>query len=415
MAEIRKLKCGLRLALDRIDYVQSVTAGIWVKAGCVDEYDTHSGISHFIEHMMFKGTSSRSSRQIAVDTDALGAQTNAFTAKEYTCYYAKSLSSNLEKVCDILLDMITDSQFDPVEMEREKKVVMEEMKMVEDTPEDLVQDMIYEELFKGEPLSNSILGTPESLSDITHDDIVRYIKREYVLDHIVVSVSGNFDEERVCALFEERLSCFASSRNGRTLDSVIYVPSFRTRVKDIEQSHLVLGTRTMEYGHKDIYVMSLLNNIFGGSMSSRLFQNIREEKGLAYTVYSTSAYHDSTGFFTIIAGVAHDKVEETVEAVRYELEKLAAEGVTDEELAISKEQIKSSLIFGLENTSNRMVTNGKRVLLRNELKSAEEAIKEVDRVTQDDIARMIKLITDASLYSGALVSRRDVDLSALMS
>lgn len=414
MAEIRKLKCGLRLALDRIDYVQSVTAGIWVKAGCVDEDESCSGISHFIEHMMFKGTSTRSSKQIAIDTDALGAQTNAFTSKEYTCYYAKSLSSNLEKVCDILLDMITDSQFDPVEMEREKRVVMEEMKMVEDTPEDLVQDMIYEELFKGEALSNSILGTPERLERITHDDIVAYIGKEYVLDHIVVSVSGNFDEDRVCALFEDRLSCFAAAKPEKERGGVIYVPSFRTRVKDIEQSHLILSTRTLEYSHEDTYALSLLNNIFGGSMSSRLFQNIREEKGLAYTVYSLNAYHDNTGFFAIAAGVAHEKLEETVEAVRYELERLAEKGVTDEELEISKEQIKSSYIFGLENTSNRMVSNGKRVLLRNRIVTAEEAIRAVDAVTQDDIARMIRLITDNTSYSGALVSRRDLDLAPFM-
>ena len=172
MLKIRRLNCGLRMVLDHIPEMQSVTAGIWVNAGCVDETPENSGISHFIEHMMFKGTNTRSAREIASELDALGAQSNAFTAKENTCYYIKSLSSNLDKACDILIDMITDSVFDPVEMEKEKQVVKEEMKMVEDTPDDDVQDMLYEQLFKGEELSRSILGKPETLDAITHDDIV---------------------------------------------------------------------------------------------------------------------------------------------------------------------------------------------------------------------------------------------------
>lgn len=178
MSEIRKLNCGLRVVMEQIPYVQSVTTGIWVKAGCVDEDDSCRGISHFIEHMMFKGTGKRTARQIASDADALGAQMNAFTSKESTCYYIKSLTSNVDKACEILIDMMTDSLFDPAEMAKEKQVVKEEIKMVEDTPEDDVQDMLYEVLFRGDPLSASILGTPQSLDGITHDDIKNYIARE---------------------------------------------------------------------------------------------------------------------------------------------------------------------------------------------------------------------------------------------
>lgn len=414
MSKIRTLNCGLRLVLDEIPFIQSVTAGIWVKAGCVNEEKTYSGISHFIEHMMFKGTEKRTAKQIATDTDALGAQMNAFTSKEYTCYYVRSLSSNLDRVCEILLDMVTDSRFDPDEMDREKKVVMEEMKMVQDTPEDLVHDILYEELFKGEPLAKSILGNPESLRPITHDDIVNYIGREYTLDNIVVSVSGNFDEEQVFALFEEKLSCFAGSKPALTDDGTGYVPSFRTKVKDIEQSHLAIGTRTFEFAHADSYALTLLSNIFGGTMSSRLFQNIREEKGLAYTVYSSIAAHDNRGFFSISAGIAHDKVEDTVHAIREELDRLASGGVTAEELQIAKEQVKGSLIFGLENTSSRMVSNGKRALLRNCVQSQEEALAAVDAVTEEDINRMIRKVSDISSYSGALISRRDLALEDIL-
>ncbi len=414
MSEIRTLKCGLRVVLEQIPYVQSVTAGVWVKAGCADEKSSEKGISHFIEHMMFKGTAKRSARQIASDADALGAQMNAFTSKESTCYYIKSLTSNVDKACEIIIDMLTGSLFDPAEMAKEKQVVKEEIKMVEDTPEDDVQDMLYEELFRGEPLSKSILGTPESLDAITHDDIVNYIAREYTLDHIIVSVAGNFDADEICQQFEHSLSCMTPSKAEKEYESSIYVPSFRTKVKDIEQSHICLGTRALRFGHDDVYALTILNNIMGGSMSSRLFQNIREEKGMAYTVYSYTAAYSRDGLYAISAGVAHDKIEDTVYAIREELEKLAAGGVTDDELRISKEQTKGSYIFSLENTGSRMVSNGKYAVNCNAVRSPEDVIRTIDSVTQDDIRRMAALITDIGTYSGTLVSKRDVDLAALM-
>jgi predicted Zn-dependent peptidase len=414
MTEIRKLKCGLRMVLEEIPYVESVTAGIWVKAGCVDEDDTCRGISHFIEHMMFKGTGTRTARQIASDIDALGAQINAFTSKESTCYYVRSLSSNLSQTCGILIDILTDSQFSPEEMKKEKQVVKEEIKMVEDSPEDDVQDLLYEVLFKGEPLSGSILGTPESLDSFTHDDLKNYIAKEYSLDNIVVSVAGNFNADEVCAQFEHRLSCMTAVKPERKAESMIYVPSFTGKVKDIEQSHICLGTKALKFDDNDSYVLSILNNIMGGSMSSRLFQNIREEKGMAYTVYSYTASHDKDGFYAISAGVAHDKIEDTVHAVCEELDRLASEGVTEKELEISKQQMKGGLIFSLENTSNRMVLNGKYALFRNRVRTAEEAISAIDSITMDDIMRVAGMITDTSKYSGAIISRRDVDLASLM-
>lgn len=414
MIEIRKLNCGLRMVLEKIPYVESVTTGIWVKAGCVDEDDTCRGISHFIEHMMFKGTGARSARQIASDIDALGAQINAFTSKESTCYYVRSLSSNLDKTCDILIDMMTDSKFDPEEMKKEKQVVKEEIKMVEDTPDDDAQDMLYEVLFKGEPLSGSILGTPESLDRFTHDDLKNYIAREYSLDHIVVSVAGNFDEDAVCAQFENKLSCMTAAKKEKIVNPQIYVPSFKGKIKDIEQSHICLGTRALKFDDSDAYALNILNNIMGGSMSSRLFQNIREEKGMAYTVYSYTGSHDKDGFYAISAGVAHDKIEDTVHAICDELESLAAKGITDEELEISKQQTKGGLIFSLENTSNRMVLNGKYALFRDRVRTAEEAIAAIDAVSMDDIARVAAKITDISKYSGTVISRRDIDLAGLL-
>ena len=414
MLKIRKLNCGLRMVLDYIPEMQSVTVGMWVNAGCVDETPENSGISHFIEHMMFKGTKKRSAREIASELDALGAQSNAFTAKENTCYYIKSLSSNLDKACDVLIDMMTESVFDPVEMEKEKQVVKEEMKMVEDAPDDDVQDMLYEQLFKGEELSHSILGKPETLDAITHDDIVDYIASEYALDQIVVSVAGNFDEEKVCEQFENRLLCMSKIKNKRNHIITDYKPSFRTKVKDIEQSHICLGTRTMKFGDKDAYALSILNNIMGGSMSSRLFQNIREEKGLAYSVYSYISFNDLTGFYGINAGISHDNIEATLEAIKEELVMLKESGVTADEMETSRTQIKANYIFSLENTGSRMVSNGRRVLLRNNVKTPQDIIYEIDAVTMDDVSRVAALITDISTYSGTLIGRRDLEISELL-
>ncbi len=414
MLKIRKLNCGLRMVLDYIPEMQSVTVGMWVNAGCVDETPENSGISHFIEHMMFKGTKKRSAREIASELDALGAQSNAFTAKENTCYYIKSLSSNLDKACDVLIDMMTESVFDPVEMEKEKQVVKEEMKMVEDAPDDDVQDMLYEQLFKGEELSHSILGKPETLDAITHDDIVDYIASEYALDQIVVSVAGNFDEEKVCEQFENRLLCMSKIKNKRNHIITDYKPSFRTKVKDIEQSHICLGTRTMKFGDKDAYALSILNNIMGGSMSSRLFQNIREEKGLAYSVYSYISFNDLTGFYGINAGISHDNIEATLEAIKEELVMLKESGVTADEMETSRTQIKANYIFSLENTGSRMVSNGRRVLLRNNVKTPQDIISEIDAVTMDDVSRVAALITDISTYSGTLIGRRDLEISELL-
>ena len=277
-----------------------------------------------------------------------------------------------------------------------------------------VQDMLYEELFKGGPLSKSILGTPESLDAITHDDIKNYIAREYTLDNIVVSVAGNFDADQICQQFEHSLSCMTASKEDKNHESAIYIPSFRTKIKDIEQSHICLGTRALKFGDEDVYALTILNNIMGGSMSSRLFQNIREEKGMAYTVYSYTASYSQEGLYAISAGVAHDKIEDTVYAIREELEKLTAGGVTDDELRISKEQTKGSYIFSLENTGSRMVSNGKYAINCNIVRNPEDVIRQIDAVDHDDIRRMAGLITDVGTYSGTLVSKRDVDLASLM-
>ena len=410
MIKIEKLNCGTTLIMEKTDYVQSAALGIWVKAGARDETDDVSGVSHFIEHMMFKGTDKRTAREIASDVDKIGGMFNAFTGKEATCYYIKTLSSNIYQGAEILLDMLTGSMFDPEEMEKERKVIYEEIKMVKDSPDDDVYDTISELVASGNPLGRNILGTPESLAGIDRNKLVGYLNDKYARDSIVIAVAGNFDENRIKELFEERLNSLKAEKVIRTADIQPYKQSFDVKVRDIEQTHICLATPAVSLDDKRYYAFVLMNSILGGSMSSRLFQNIREEKGLAYSVCSMNSFSSDWGFFSIYAGVAHDKVKDTLDAIRYELENMREKGVSDEELSMAKEQMKSSYIFGLENINSRMFSIGKNLLLLGKVYSPDEVLAGFDNVTRADILEAAEIIGDYSSYCGASVTGREYDL-----
>ena len=416
MVENRTLNCGVRMVMESIPYVQSAAVGIWVRAGSVNETPEISGISHFIEHMLFKGTESRSARQIAEDVDKIGGNINAFTGKEATCYYIKTLSSNIKPACDILIDMFLHSKFDPQEMEKEKSVIFEEMKMIEDTPDEYAQDLLAESVFSGTALSAPIIGTRESLSGIKRSDILRYIEREYSRDSIVVSVAGNFDADSLCAYFEDQLLALSEKKTAAAekKESGVYVPVVQSKKKDVEQSHLCLGIRALPLEHELHYAISLLNNIMGGSMSSRFFQNIREEKGLAYAVYSQAVSYVEHGMYMIYAGVAREKTKDAVLAIAEELAELAEDGVTDEEFSMAKEQIKSHYIFGQENVNGRMFSNGKNTLLLGRVRTPEEVIAGVDAVTTADIERVCEMVADIRQYCGVVVSGHETDLGSIL-
>ena len=281
MVKTVKLKCGTTLIMEKTDYVQSAALGIWVKAGAADETDDVSGVSHYIEHMMFKGTENRSAKEIASDVDKIGGMFNAFTGKEATCYYIKTLSSNICKGAEILLDMLTGSRFDPDEMDKERKVIFEEIKMVKDSPDDDVYDTISELVASGNPLGRSILGTPESLSAIDRDKLTGYYREKYARDSIVVAIAGNFDEKAIAELFEDRLNSLRDKKVTVRTELKPYRQSFDVKERDIEQTHICLATPSVSMDDSKYYTFVLMNSIFGGSMSSRLFQSIREEKGLA--------------------------------------------------------------------------------------------------------------------------------------
>ncbi|MGN0659442.1 MAG: M16 family metallopeptidase [Emergencia sp.] len=414
MVITRELSSGIRVVMEQIPYVQSVAIGIWVKAGAVDEEEKNSGISHFIEHMMFKGTESRTARQIAEDIDRIGGQINAFTGKEATCYYVKAISSSYKKAADVLADMLESSLLDRQEMNKERQVICEEIKMTRDTPDDLAHDTVTSLVFRGKPLGRSIIGTPSSLKRITRNVMKDYLQRQYTRDSIVISAAGNFDADDFCAFFENRLTGCAPSRPPRPQSEGEYAPSCRVITRDIEQSHICLAAKGIALDDPRYYAFSILNNIMGGSMSSRFFQNIREEKGLAYSVYSMLGCFSTDGYFNIYAGVSHDRIADAVMAIREELSHLEAEGVTQEELDSSREQLKASYIFSQENVAGRMFKNGKNTLLLGRNTTAEEIIAGFDSVTMDDIGEISHMICDFSAYCGAVVTKDRVDLKKIM-
>jgi len=353
-------------------------------------------------------------KRIAEEVEKIGGQINAFTGKEATCYYIKTLSSNIDKATDILIDMFMNSKFDMEEMEKEKRVVYEEIKMIEDSPEDDAHDLIGELVFKGSPFARSIIGTPKSLKGITQKLIKSYLEKEYTKDHIVISISGKFDQDQVCELFEGQFSKLKEKKEAKTVEITDYEPNYKIKIKNIEQSHICLGRKGLSLDDSRYYSLALLSNIMGGSMSSRLFQNIREEKGLAYSVYSMASSFSSCGYFNIYAGVGHDKVKDTVMAIKDELELLKNHGVTKDELETAKEQIKGNYIFSLENVNGRMFSIGKNKLLLNKTLTPEEIINRVDEVTMDDIIDISNLITNIHNYSGVLIGRNKVNLKKIL-
>lgn len=412
--EIRKLDCGVRVVMETIPHVQSAAIGIWVKTGAVNETSKYAGVSHYIEHMMFKGTENRNAREIAADIDKIGGQMNAFTSKESTCYYVKVLKDNFKKGAEVLLDMLSNSLFDKIEMDKERQVICEEIKMIEDQPDDLAHDVVSEILFKGNPLGNSIIGTPSSLNRISRKVLTEYFDTQYTRDSIVVSVAGNINPDQVCTYLEDKFDKLGASKPVHENGYTPYEKKHKVIVKDIQQSHLCLATRAISLIDPRYYAFSVLNNVMGGSMSSRLFQNIREEKGLAYSVYSMLSCFSSDGYFNIYAGVSHDKIGAAIGGIREELEILGSQGITEEELSASREQLKSSYIFGQENVASRMFAIGKNLILLDRVFTPEEVLEGLNAVTMDDIEEVKKTLCDMSSYSAVAVTNKRINLKRMM-
>ncbi|HEX6974695.1 MAG TPA: pitrilysin family protein [Vicinamibacterales bacterium] len=384
-------------------HVRSVTIGVWLMRGSRHESDALSGIAHFVEHMLFKGTEERSAEDIAQAIDSIGGQLDAFTAKEYASYYIKVLDEHLPLAVDLLADIVLRPAFVPEEIEREKKVILEEIKMVEDTPDDLVHELFTQHFWEGHPLGRPILGSKESVESFTSESLHDYFRGAYVAKNMLISAAGNLDHARVRELIVAAFGNVASEGEPLALTPPRVVPQIVTRTKDLEQSHICLGTDSYPQKHDDRYVSYILNTVLGGSMSSRLFQNVREKRGLAYAVFSgLSAYRDA-GNITIYAGCANEAVSEVIDLCVEELRGMKTSPVPDSELRRAKDHLKGSLMLSLENTASRMSHLARQEIYFDRHFGLDETLAGVERVTDADLQRVAAdLFANGSLAATVL-------------
>ncbi|BAH44400.1 MULTISPECIES: pitrilysin family protein [Brevibacillus] len=396
---------GLRIVTERIPSVRSVALGIWVGTGSKYENEKNNGISHFLEHMFFKGTKTRSAKEIAETFDEIGGNVNAFTSKEYTCYYARVLDQHAPIALDVLSDMYFNSVFDADELEKEKNVVIEEISMYEDTPDDLVHDLIARASYSTHPLGYSILGTEDVLRSLKRDDLLAYIDQHYLPTNTVITVAGNFEDSLIEDI-QKRFQAFSRSGIMPTLSTPDFAGNVIAHHKATEQAHLCLSLPGFKVGHPEVYSLILLNNVLGGSMSSRLFQEIREERGLAYSVYSYHSSYKEAGTFHVYTGTAPEQVGQVFDIVSRVLRDVADHGITDKELNKGKEQLKGSLMLSLESTNSRMSRLGKNELLLGRHLSLDEIIAKIDRVSHESVLAVAQQLFRSKM-SMAMVSPLD--------
>ena len=393
-------------------HVRSVSIGVWLARGSRHESDEQSGIAHFVEHMLFKGTSTRSAEDIAQTVDSIGGQMDAFTAKEYASYYFKVLDEHLPLAVDLLADIVMRPAFSEDDITREKKVVLEEIKMVEDTPDDLVHELFTESFWRGHALGRPILGTKETVESFTGEALRDYFTDTYAAPNLIVAAVGNIEHEQVKDLVARAFEGLPRTSRPVTEEPPVVVPHTMVRNKELEQSHVCLGTSGYQQDHTDRYVSYVLNTILGGSMSSRLFQNVREKRGLAYSVFSgLSAYRD-TGSMTIYAGCANDAVGELIDVVVAELRRLKEEALPEPELRRAKDHLKGSLMLNLESTSSRMSHLARQEIYFDRQFGLDDTLAGVERVTADDMQRVAyDLFADGSLGATVLGAANGLKIS----
>lgn len=378
---------GIRVVTERIPTLKSVTVGIWVNTGSRDEEPSQAGFSHFIEHMFFKGTGSRSAAEISREIDALGGEMNAFTTRETTTFYVKVLDQELRRALELLSDLFHRSRFDSKEIEKEKQVVLEEIRMVQDDPEDLVQELHTGQVLGRHPLGRSILGREETIRGLRRQDLVAYIDAHYDPAQIVIAIAGNFEQKKldsmVAHFFGNGRGARASHANGRRPPEVR--GGVLVKKKPLEQVHLCLGLKGVAAGHKDRFAVYALNSVLGGSVSSRLFQEVREKRGLVYSIYSFLSGYSDGGTITVYAATRPKEVDRVVDLVCREIRRIGEKGVENKELTRAKNQMKGSLMLSLESSHSRMSKLAKDELTHGKRTTLEEMLAHIDRVSQEHV------------------------------
>lgn len=413
MYNLFKLDNGLRVVVENIDYVNSVSVGLWVKNGSRNEDKINNGISHFIEHMFFKGTENRTALQIAEYIEDVGGQINAFTGKEATCFYIKALDSYLELSLDVISDMLFNSKFLEEDIEKEKGVIIEEINMSEDSPEDVLSDLHSAAIWGENSISLPILGTEETVKSFTRDQILEYISTYYIPENSVISISGKFDPQNIEKIVQKYFGVWNSSNKRITEYSKPKILSNNLfKKKSIEQLHISLALPGIETGNEDLYTLLLLSNVFGGGASSILFQKIREEKGLCYSIYSYMSAFVNTGVVNIYTGLNSKYAADAVSMIKEEICKFVKNGVSDDKLIKAKEQLKGSYLLGLESTSSRMFNNGKSVLFLNRINTPKDLIEKINRINRVKLDEVMQKTFAHGIINSAFVGE-NVDINLL--
>jgi predicted Zn-dependent peptidase len=372
---------GIRVISENIPHAYSVSIGIWVANGSRHERRESNGVAHFIEHLLFKGTERRSALDIAREIDSVGGVLNAFTSREYVCYYAKVLDKFLPKAADLLSDIFLNSVFNPEEIEKERKVILQEISMLEDTPDDYIHDLFSQNLWQGHSLGMPIIGNEKSVGSLTRDFIVGYRDDRYRAEDIIITAAGKVDHQELLRLFaemSERIPAGSGKKAARR-------PSYKKKVtvveKELEQVHLCLGLKALPQDHEDRFAAHILNTILGGGMSSRLFQEVREKQGLVYAIYSYMGAHSDAGSLAVYAGTGHERLAEVIDITLREFRKLKTDTVSQVELDSAKEQLKGNILLSLESSDNRMSKLAKNEIFFGCYQSLEEIMDNFDRVT----------------------------------
>ncbi len=388
--EISTLPSGIKVISETIPHVRSVALGFWVRVGSRDEMEADNGMSHFIEHLLFKGTETRSAKEISEIFDALGGELNAFTTKEYTCFFTRLLDEHVETGIEVLSDMIHNPRLDERDVQSERNVVLEEIKLHEDSPDERIHDVFAGALFEDHPLGKSILGTEQTVATFTSDDVRRFFSDQYRPENIAVVAAGNVAHGDLVDLVER----FAKpGEKGRPLRKE-FRPHVEKKVdvytKGTEQAHIVFGVEAYSAADDRRFALNVLDTIIGAGMSSRLFQEIREKRGLVYSVYSYHSSYAETGLFAVYAGTAPTNAEKVVGLIKNEIEKVVEKGVTEQELIRAKEHIKGQLVLGLESTSRRMTRLGRIEMTHGEYLSIDDIIARIDAVTLEAVSEVAR-------------------------
>jgi predicted Zn-dependent peptidase len=399
------LNNGVRVISENIPHAYSVSIGIWVANGSRHERRESNGVAHFIEHLLFKGTKRRSALEIAREIDSVGGILNAFTGREFVCYYAKVLDAFLPKAVDLLSDIFLNSVFDPEEIEKERKVILQEINMLEDTPDDYIHDLFSQQLWHGHPLGMPIIGNEESVRGLSRDFIIGYRNQKYCAEDIIVTAAGKVDHQELLRSLSDMCAQIQTGSRTKTARRPTYKKKVAVFEKDLEQVHLCLGLKALPQNHEERYAAHIMNTILGGSMSSRLFQEVREKAGLAYAIYSYMANHSDTGSLAVYAGTSQESLAEVIELTLREFKRLKSETVSAIELDSAKEQLKGNILLSLESSDNRMTKLAKNEIYFGRYQPFQEIIEGFEWVTTKSLQGLCERLFDDRYVTLVLMGR----------